>query len=571
LRLLVNNQSTDLTWDSNANGLFVPDWQLPLTSTVRSGTLEVALLAVVAANAQSDPTVWLDKVFWEQPVALTFEQAGARFSGISGSWHYNWSGLPTGYRFYDVTVPTNPVLLTGATATGFQDGPTAQHYLLAGPGTIHTPAVARHDPMQFGANGADAIYITPVLFMEALNPLLQFRREQGYKVVPVDVQAIYDAWSFGHISPTAIRTFLRYAHSTWSPTPYSVVLVGDGTWDPHDYEKKANTNFIPPYLARVDPWLGEAACENCYVQLDGDDPLTGDDPAGQFFSSDMWIGRLPVKSAGELTALTEKMISYETMSSVDLWQNRVVFVADNYIRDVTDKGDKVIDLAGDFAKHSDNIALLAPAPIQTERIYYDPFPQVADPTGQQPWRITDAAQALKRVLSQLSAGAGVVVYNGHSHQWQWAITDESATANPDYLFGLYDADGLNNKGSYFINLSMTCLTSQFHKPAVSGTVLSERLLLNPTGGAIAVWGPAGLSVAYGHDFLQRGFFEQLWQSPRGTAPLGALIEAGYTKLLLEESCCQDTMKTFLLLGDPLTKSQVSPEEIHGIYLPTIHR
>jgi hypothetical protein len=118
---------------------------------------------------------------------------------------------------------------------------------------------------------------------------------------------------------------------------------------------------------------------------------------------------------------------------------------------------------------------------------------------------------------------------------------------------------------------MTCLTSQFHKPATSGTVLDERLLLNPNGGAIAVWGPAGLSVAYGHDFLQRGFFEKLWSSPSGTARLGELIEAGYTKLLTEEACCQDTAKTFLLLGDPLTKARVYPDKIYGIYLPTINR
>jgi len=570
-RLSINEVKQDILWDSMAGGTFDPNWQVTFTSTIKSNIAEVGLLSVVAPNAQSDPTVWLDKVFWEAPVQLAFQQEGAHFTGVAGTWRYRWSGLPASYRFYDVTNSTNPLLLTGATASEFQDGPTPHQYLVAGPGTVQTPTVERHDPVTFGTAGADAIYIAPAEFMDALEPLLQLRRDQGHKVAAVDVQDIYDGWSYGHLSPTAIRTFLRYANASWSPTPISVVLVGDGTWDPHNYEEKGNTNFIPPYLADVDPWLGEAACENCYVQLNGDDPLTGDDPDGLFFSIDMWIGRLPVKSAGELTDVAKKMIRYETMTDLRLWQNRVIFIADNYIRSISDSGEKMIDLAGDFAKHSDSIATLSPATVDNERVYYDPYPEIADPTREQPWRISDATEAFKTVLNELNAGAGVVVYNGHSHQWQWAVTDERTAANPDYLFGLYDADGLTNNDSLFINLSMTCLTSQFHKPAISGTVLDERLFLNPTGGAVAVWGPAGLSVAYGHDFLQRGFFEALWDAPTGTAPLGELVEAGYTKLLTEDTCCQDTVKTFLLLGDPLTKARATSEKVSGLYLPTIHR
>jgi len=576
LRLSAGTSTQDITWDSFENGLFVQDTQQLYTSTVKSTSLALALFDVVATNIQSDPTVLLDQIFWQQPVALSLQQTGAAFTGLPGTWRYSWSGLPTTYHFYDVTTPTNPIVLAGATASAFQDGPEAHDYVLTAPNTIHTPVAMRHDPVTFSNGGADAIYIAPARFFDTLEPLLALRRDQGYKVTSIDVQTIYDAWSYGHVSPAAIRNFLRYAHANWSPTPYSTVLVGDGTWDPHNYEEKDNENIIPPYLAHVDPWLGETACENCYVQLNGDDPLTGDNKtlndssATSFFSTDMWIGRLPVKSTNELANMIAKITSYETWEGVGQWQNNVVFVADNYLSSVADDGMAVIDLAGYFAKHSDNIASLAPPAVQNERIYYDPYPQVSDPRGNEPWRITDAAQAFRTVLQKLSAGAGVVVYNGHSHQWQWAVTDEAADANPDYLLGLYDTDALTNQDRYFINLSMTCLTSQFHKPALSGTVLDERMLLNPNGGAIAVWGPAGLSVAYGHDFLQRGFFEALWSAPSGTAHIGELIEAGYTKLLTEDSCCQDTAKTFLLLGDPLTKARAYPDKIEGIYIPLVH-
>ena len=58
---------------------------------------------------------------------------------------------------------------------------------------------------------------------------------------------------------------------------------------------------------------------------------------------------------------------------------------------------------------------------------------------------------------------------------------------------------------------MTCFTSQFFEPADSGTVLDERAFVHPDVGAAAVWGPAGLSVATGHDDLQYGFHRALWR------------------------------------------------------------
>jgi hypothetical protein len=76
---------------------------------------------------------------------------------------------------------------------------------------------------------------------------------------------------------------------------------------------------------------------------------------------------------------------------------------------------------------------------------------------------------------------------------------------------------------------------------------------------VAVWGPTGLGVLYGHDKLQQGFYRELWhaQTPaplQGT--LGTLAQAGYLRLFTEGTCCQSSLHTFVLLGDPLTQPQV---------------
>ncbi|MEZ4865468.1 MAG: C25 family cysteine peptidase [Caldilineaceae bacterium] len=572
LRANVNSQIQEIQWNSADVTGFTQNWQHAITFTTSSNVLDLTLIGVKPQSSQSDNTVLLDRVEWQLPVALNFGGSGAQFVGVSGLWRYTWSNLPANYQFYDVTNAQTPVRLAGATAAAFQDGPIARRYLVTGPGTLQTPTVAAHAPVALPATkGADAIYIAPAQFMNSLAPLTKLRRDQGYQIAVVNVQEIYDLWSYGMVSAEAIRTFLRYAAATWQLAPQAVTLVGDGTWDPHNYEGKDNIDFIPPYLVEVDPWLGEAACENCYVQLDGDDPVTGDDPAGHFFAIDLWLGRLPVKSSGELDALVNKIVQYETMQAIGPWQNRELFIADNYIKSVSNTGVVTKDLAGDFAQYSEGIAELSPPTMQVERIYYDPYPKISDPTGTENWRIANAKQAFEQVMSTLSSGVSLVTYNGHSHHWQWAITDETPGASPNYLLGLYDTDALTNKDRYFITLSMTCLTSQFPKPAFSGTVLDERMILNPQGGAVAVWGPAGLSVAFGHDLLQRGFYKALWTTPPMTAKIGALVTAGYTELLTQGTCCQDTLRTFLLLGDPLMTVHVWPQAIPTLYLPIIEK
>ncbi len=598
LQVDLGNVMTALKWNSAPQGVLIQNWALPLITSTNASELHLTLLPSTTVAAPNVEGLNLDRIFWQRPVTLNFQNKGATFSGVNGDWLYSWQNAPATnaqYQLYDVTNPLAPVLLTGVTAAGFQDGPNVHDYLLAGPGTVQTPQTVAHTPVVFSAaTGADTIYIAPKEFIAALDPLLAQRRAQGYTATVLDVQDIYDAWGFGQISAPAIRSFLRFAKANWQPAPISVVLVGDATWDPHNYTKQNNTDFMPAYMANVDPWLGETACENCFVQLDGDDPLTGD---GQLFNADMWIGRFPVKSADELANVVKKIIHYETDSRMGAWRGQSVFLADNYITGLDATGKAVKDGAGDFAKESNASAkFLAypPDPNNTDanspdcyqdgkygthcydkhklgfaakRVYYDPYPQVSDPQGVEPWRIANPYTAWSDVLADLNAGAGLVTYNGHSHHWQWASTDPSAAKG--YLFSLYDTDLLSNYDALFISLSMTCYTAQFTKPAISGTTFDERMFLNPQGGAVAVWGPAGLSVATGHANLQHGFYNALWAAPPMKAHLGELVAAGYDDLRQNNACCQDMLQTFLLLGDPLTPARIQP--MGSLYLPLIMR
>jgi hypothetical protein len=531
---------------------------------------QTALLKVGFVPGSETVRGYFDRIEWEQPVRLALAGKGAAFRGVEGTWRYRISGAPDGAVMYDVTDPLNPVILrrTDASTFIFQDGPDARSYLVAAEGTIFSPRLAAHQPIALaGIQQAHAVYIAPKEFHAALQPLLAHRRTQKYTVEAIDVQEIYDAWSYGFVDPDAIRDFLRFAVSTWQLRPISAVLVGDGTSDPNDYLGFGNRNLIPPYLAEVDPWLRVTACENCYAQLDGDDPLSE-----SLFLTDIWLGRLPVATVNELEAVIAKILRYEQAAdTAAVWRNISVQLADDWIQ-----ADGQKDGAGNFTSFIENTAKLQPPGIRFVRHYYNPVvdPAILDQEARawmekiKPWIETDQATAQRKAFSLLNGGAGLVTFTGHSNHWAWARMGK--IPGYDYrLFGLWDVLRLGNRDSLFIGLSMTCLTSQFSKPESSHFTLDEHLVLHPGGGAVAMWGPAGLSVTHGHDALQFGFYSKLWapNTKPGHARLGALVQAGYQHVALKTFCCQNVNRTFLLLGDPLTPARVRPLEL--TYFPFV--
>lgn len=526
----------------------IGNWTQSVTFTVSETMSGSSHLLIRVPPGAIPAGVLLDSVSWQQPVTLNLSGRGALFRSADGKEAYQLTQVDTDRALYNLSTPSIPVriLLPEGDDVVFGSEPVATPYLLAGAGTLHSPTITGHTPVDLAMPlDADVVYIAPATFHTALEPLIAHRRASGYKVVVVDVQAIYDAWSGGQIDPDAIRSFLRYAVSTWNIAPIAVTLVGDGSSDPRNYLHLPDQNVIPPYLAMVDPWLGETACDTCYAQLDGADPL--DD-----LLPDLALGRLPVKSPVELEALVNKLLRYEASGGV--WRSQAVYIADNFY-----EVSGAADPAGDFPGLSDAMAALLPPTMSIERLYYDPAPSHAGI----PWREPDALRARQRTLALLSQGAGLVTYTGHGYLWQWAVTNPQT--EPSYLLGLYDADDLTNGEQLPIVLSMTCLSSAFQHPAFSGTTVDERLVLHRNGGAAAVWGSTGLGLAYGHELLQQGFYRATLKGVSTTLGLATL--AGYDEIFTRGECCHDAVRTFVLLGDPLTPVRLAAS--WDMYLPSI--
>lgn len=542
--------------------------------TLTAPTPEVTVTFLVGERPLG---ILFDSVEWQQPVELNFrsggENRGARFTGLAGSWRYRLRNLPNNAVVYAVTEAARPRIMPLSDANdgkllgaGSGDAQEGAQYIVAGPGTLYTPSITPNPPVDLRSGAADAIYIAPADLHSTLEPLVQQREAQGYAVAVVDIQAIYDNWSFGQVAPDAIRNFLRHAASTWEPAPISVVLVGDGSHDPHSYLGNNNPNLIPPYLAHVDPHNGQTACDNCYGQLDGDHPLSEES-----FAMDIYVGRFPVINTTELRSVVNKILRYENATDTNAdWRSTSLQIADDYFQP---NGSP--DPAGDFVASAELINALKPETIKILRHYFNvelsevqlaqldsEFRALYESYAQ--WFTTDPDDAWRETIRLMNEGAGLVTYTGHANHWKWAETTDDSESG--HLFGLNDVNSLNNFDELFINLSMTCYTSLFSEPAPAHFTLDERVFLRPSGGSVASWGPSGLSIVYAHDMLQQGFHETLWSGTPMTVHLGAAVEGGYAQIRTQ-SCCQDVLTTFLILGDPLMPVRVNQSSYQ--YLPTV--
>lgn len=404
--------STLLAWEGSG--------ERSLSFAVDSRGQNLALATVEGAVPDG---VMVDSMAWQRPVALRFGYADGLFVNGATQTLLQLEQVAAISRLYDITDPRQPVRVDLPPLSGgsllLESAPHSGFLLLADESRLHlplvvggrtgtsevrllgevelllsraapSPALTLLPPINFAPFlNADALYIAPTLFHSALQPLLDQRASQGYRAAPVDVAQIYEGWSGGQVDPAAIRDFVRWRTANGAQPPQAVVLVGDGTSDPRNYTKRNNTNFIPPYLLPVDAWLIETACDSCYGQVDGVSPLDDHLP-------DIPVGRIPAKSAEEVTFYVAKLLGYERTPAPLAQRSRTVFVADNY-RDAYGR----VDGAGDFAITANAAVAQQPPNAQIERVYFDPSPS----HSQDPWREPDPVAAWRKTQDALNRGA----------------------------------------------------------------------------------------------------------------------------------------------------------------------
>ena len=335
-----------------------------------------------------------------------------------------------------------------------------------------------------GSIGADLVVLTYKDFAQSVQPLVALRQSQGYQASVIDVESIYDEFSYGVHSPQAVKDFLQWTYTHWSHQPQYVLLARKWALDPRNYSGLGFMDFVPTKL--IDTSSMETASDDWFVDFKND---------GQ---PQMSIGRLPVRTAAEMTTVVNKIIGYEQSGNPE----SLVLVSD-------------LNDGVNFNANNNQIKSIVDSQIATTDIV----------------RGQTNIDAKTELMDQLTQGQRIFNYAGHGSVNLWRgnlLTDD-------------DVQTLNNTKVSPLVVTMTCLNGYFQDPHLAS--LGESLLKVTQGGAVSVWASSGMTDVGNQAALNQEFFRQLFTTTNVT--LGQAIKAAKTA-----AQDNDVRRTWILFGDP---------------------
>ncbi len=316
------------------------------------------------------------------------------------------------------------------------------------------------------ANGADLVIITRQDLMGAGQELKLARQAQGLTVAVVDIEDLYDEFSYGQKRPEAVRDFLAYAKQSWKKPIRFALFVGDASYDPKNYLGLGDSDVVPSRL--LDTGFMEAASDDWLADFNNDG------------IADLAIGRLPACNETEAETMIAKILLYDRAAPAD----ETLLVADS-------------NDGFDFEGAIDQLRSLVPAGVRAVEIKRG---QLGD----------GAAKAT--LIDAINRGQRMVSYSGHGSLDNWRGSLLSAS----------DMSLLTNKDHLPVFVMMTCLNGHFNDP--SRDSLSESLMKRAQGGAVAVWASSAMTYPDSQSVMNQELYRLL--SGGGTMRLGeAVIKA----------------------------------------------
>lgn len=358
---------------------------------------------------------------------------------------------------------------------------------------------------------------------EELEPLLDHHRG-SFDVEAVEVNELYDAFSYGEKSYQAIHGALRHVFAQREGARLQkVLLVGEASEFWWEYERGAADvapNMIPIY-GWADPSVRIRGDES-YTLLFGNGPL-----------SDVDLGRFSVNDAEELAPIVEKTLAYLTEPPPGEWMNQHVFVLDDE--------PEFIRVASDIIRKSVN------GPNVVEILALQDFPFVNYFRGI--WR-KRSVEMTEQLIDRMNQGALTINYLGHGGPNIWSS---------ERIFHLRDIELLENGGRHPILIAGSCDTGWIDYPTepVAGS-LSEQLLRRPEGGVVAAFIPVDGTTSYEHNFLITEFYRALMGlQVRDVGRLTSLSKMNYYLYRNNRSVTNQ----FVLMGDPALITPAVREDI----------
>lgn len=492
----------------------------PLEHLVRTISIPVAQLQS-GANTLAFTKTSTGEVCIVDYVRLTYPHS---FRADAGALRFNLRGTQTlkvdgfstpSVRLIDYTDPLAVSITRPASepsGSGFaitvptSDPPSKPARLLyaIADGQFEQAALSLNQPstLNLNSNTGDFLIVSHKTFIPSFTAnvspintsLVAQRQSQGMTVSVVDVDDIYDEFSYGVHGPQAIKDFLQHAATHWNngtAAPRYIVFAGDASLDPRNYQGVGNFDLVPTKL--VDATFNETCSDDWLTDFDNDG------------IADIPVGRLPVRTLADANLVISKTVNFTPVAP-----QSAMLVADD-----------PTNYYFNFETANDQVQALLPGSMTIQRVNVRTEPS--------------PAQAKANVIAGFNQGRALVNYTGHGNVDVWASSS---------IFTANDATALTNGNKLSFVVVMDCLNGYFQDPSLLS--LSEALLKAPGGGAVAAFASSGLTFPDG----QHQMSEQLYTLLYGAQPI-ALGDA--IKIAKGATVDIDVRRTWIFFGDPSLK------------------
>ena len=436
------------------------------------------------------------------------------------------TGMTNNHQVWDVTIPSAPKIqeysLLRSTATYGTPTMELKEFVAFSPEETYLPESIDNIPNQNlrGASSPEVLVITSSDFINEARRLANFRSQHdGFKVLVVTTDQVFNEFSSGSKDPSAIRDLAKYYYD--QGTLKHLLLFGKCSYDFKDVNNN-NKNYVPSYPSRnsLHP-LKTYSSDDYFGFLEIEEGDWVEDTFGDH-TLDIGVGRLPITTVQQAKDIVNKLIRYDTHSSTfGNWRNTLLFIADD--------GELTASL---HHKQADELAIFTNTnypTFHTKKIFLDSYKQVSTASGV-------VAPIINRVIdSAIDEGALIVNYIGHGSENVWA---------QERILDLSMINSWANKYRLPLFVTATC---EFGRHDDSGNVSgAERTILNPNGGGIAIV-TTGRPVNSGSNFkLNKAFYKSVLKKIENRYPTIGEVFMDTKNNSLNGS----SNRNFSLLGDP---------------------
>ena len=380
-------------------------------------------------------------------------------------------------------------------------------------------------PALVESNDAPVLLITADELAEAWVPFAKWKTQNGKltKIVTVaQINKDYTADSIQEKIRLCVRQHIDNHNTRWlvlggDCLPGGKGLVPGGHTTVHAQEP----NGIPTDIVYLSPTNWDADGDGLYGEF------KDDRQAITYPDGTVGMGRIPVRTAADIKAFTDKVIAYESKYPTDKFAGNMIYTCTDepaYAK-VRNSWDEYVSKVWDG---------------EVGRFFNDETPWDEE---DEPGSYDLTAENLVKLMNESSVGK--IHIHGHGHLPLWALEDSSFTGK--------HVKQLTNDGNYPLITTVSCNTGEFDSKQDPSIV--EQMLRVPRAGSVAIVAPIRTGKAH---MAKRSDFRLM--VTKGKLDGTTLLLTNYWKFGLGEAAT--TGHAFMQSKNELAETAVDASSFH---------